>query len=205
MTGTAHPEAVEPSDEACMAALQGGDDSTLSLLMERWELPVKGLLLRFGIPSPDVEDLAQETFVRLYQRRAQYRPGAPFRPWVLTIAANLARNRLRWRGRHPSESLEARVAATGQAPVDSAAVHPASALDAAALAATVRRAVDALPPPLREAVVCVELEEMSHAEAAEVLACTPKAVETRLYRARAALRQALNRLLPAGSGRHAHG
>jgi RNA polymerase sigma factor (sigma-70 family) len=196
MTGTAHPEPVEPSDEACMAALQSGDDAALSVLMERWELPVKALILRFAIPPSDVEDLAQETFVRLYQQRARFRAGAAFRPWLLTIAANLARNHRRWRGRHPSESLEARIEATGLTPADPQTPDSASVLDAAAIAATVRRAVDELPRPLREAVVCVELEEMSHAEAAAVLSCTPKAVETRLYRARTALRQALKRLLP---------
>lgn len=182
-----------------MTALQGGDEAALSVLMERWELPVKGLLLRFGLSAAETEDLAQETFVRLYQGRGRYRAGAPFRPWLLTIAANLARNRLRWRGRHPSESLDARVAATGLAPSDPAAVDPAAALDAAAVAATVRRAVADLPPPLRETVVCVELEEMTHIEAAAVLGCTPKAVETRLYRARAALRRTLGRLLPGDS------
>ncbi len=181
-------EAVEPSDEACMQALQAGDDAALAPLMQRWERPVKAFIARFGVPSTDVEDVAQETFVRVYQQRAKYRVGAAFKPWVLTIAGNLARNRLRWRFRHPVDSLNAMMENTGHDPVRDTRQTPDSSTDAASLAAEVRKAVGALPAPLREAVVCVELEDMSYADAAKAMACSAKAVETRLYRARQLLR-----------------
>lgn len=188
---------VEPSDEALMCALQAGDDAALAPLMRRWELPVKGFVARLGVPASEVEDVAQETFARLYAKRASFRAAAAFKPWVLTIAGNLARNRHRWRTRHPAESWDALTevgAAEAEVGTGAGAVDErerASPTDDARLAAGVRRAVDALPAALREAVVCVELEDMSHAQASVVMGCTPKAVETRLYRARAALREAL--------------
>lgn len=186
-----------------MEALLGGDDSAFATLMQRWEVPVKAFIARLGVPSADVEDVAQEAFVRLYVKRANFRLGAAFKPWLLTIAGNLARNRLRWRFRHPAESWEGLVeVANGLEPRRAGGLGwaadqpaPASPSDDERIAVEVRRAVAALPPPLRAAVVCVELEDMSHAEAAQVLACSTKAVETRLYRAREALRGLLRTFL----------
>lgn len=202
MTDTPRTEADEPSDEACMAALQQGDDAALAPLMRRWELPLKAFVFRLGVRSADVEDVAQEAFVRLYEKRARYRTDAAFKPWLLTIAGNLARNRLRWRSRHPADSWDEMVASTGREPVRAdARTPPASAADAAALAADVRKAVAALPAPLREAVVCVELEDMSYVDAARVMDCSAKAVETRLYRARQLLRASCRTLLERVAGR----
>jgi RNA polymerase sigma-70 factor (ECF subfamily) len=194
-TGIDDDRAAEPTDEVLMEAVRDGDDSAFAPLMHRWELPVKAFVARLGVPGAEVEDVAQEAFARLYAKRASFRPGARFKPWLLTIAGNLARNRHRWRTRHPAESLDAILEAGGVEPggerAEGAAAGRGAELDAERLAVGVRRAVADLPVALREAVVCVELQEMSHAEAAAVMACTPKAVETRLYRARAALRESL--------------
>ena len=79
-----------------MRRVQAGDEAALGALMERWELPVKGLIARIVLNSRDADELAQETFVRVWQQREKFRAGAEFRPWVFSIAVNLARNRLRW-------------------------------------------------------------------------------------------------------------
>lgn len=185
------------TDEALMEALQNGDDHALATLMHRWELGVKAFLLRLGVPASDVEDVAQEAFVRLYQKRDRYRVGAAFKPWLLTVAGNLGRNRLRWRWRRREDSIEAMDEAQpgGFEPVDSAA-RPASVLaEKANLAHDVRNAVNALPDNLRQAVLCVELEDLSYIEAGQVMGCSAKAVETRLYRARELLRSTCKALL----------
>ena len=166
--------------------------------MKRWEVGVKSFLLRLGVPSADIEDVAQESFVRLYQKRANYRPGASFKPWLLTIAANLGRNRLRWRIRRREHSIEELHATTpgGFEPTDSSA-RPASELaENANLIRDVRAAVNALPEKLRQAILCVEIEDLSYQEAAQVMRCSTKAVETRLYRARQLLRSRIQGLLP---------
>lgn len=198
MTTTPTIETGEPSDEELMAALQGGQEAALAPLMERWELGVKSFLLRLGVPSADVEDVAQETFVRLYETRTRFRAGAAFKPWLLTLAGNLGRNRLRWRFRRREDSIEALDAAQpgGFQPADPLAQTGVAVAEQNALRHTVRVAVQALPNNLREAVVCVELEEMSYNDAAQVIGCSAKAVETRLYRARQLLRSALNKVWP---------
>lgn len=186
--------AVEPSDEALMARLQAGEDAALAALMARWELPVKGFLLRLGVPTADVEDVAQETFVRLYQQRKRFAVGARLKPWLLTLAANLGRSRLRWRWRRREESAEALTDRAGAAAetMDDAVPTGAEFAEQAERAVTVRRAVERLPSKLRGAIVCVAFESLSHAEAAQVLGCSVKAVETRLHRARAQLRTTLS-------------
>ncbi len=196
MPDTPNTELGETSDEALMAALQAGDDAALAPLMERWELGVKSFLLHLGVSTSDVDDVAQEAFVRLYEKRASFRMGAAFKPWLLTLAGNLGRNRLRWRFRRREDSIQAMDDAQpgGFQYADSSA-QPASALaEKASIARTVRSAVEALPANLREAVVCVELEELSYNEAAQIIGCSTKAVETRLYRARQLLRTACEAL-----------
>ena len=185
-----------PTDEELMAALQGGQDAALAPLIERWELGVKAFLLSLGVPSADVEDIAQEAFVRLYEKRASYRVGAAFKPWLLTLAGNLGRNRLRWRFRRREDSIQAMDASQpGGFHYADPLAQPASTLaEKANLAQSVRSAVEALPANLREAVVCVELEELSYNEAAQIMGCTAKAVETRLYRARQLLRTTCQKL-----------
>lgn len=182
-----------PTDEALMESLKTGDDLALTTLMSRWEVGVKSFLLRLGVPGADVEDVAQETFVRLYEKRANYRTGAAFKPWLLTLAGNLGRNRLRWRFRRREDSLDALTeAAPGAFDLTDTETPPASVIaEEANLTRDVRQAVNALPDNLRQAVLCVEIEDLSYNEAAQVMGCTPKAVETRLYRARQALRTAL--------------
>lgn len=199
MTTTPTTDQGEPSDEELMAALQTGDDAALAPLMERWELGVKAFLLRLGVSSADVEDVAQEAFVRLYEKRASYRVGAAFKPWLLTLAGNLGRNRLRWRFRRREDSIE-QIEETQpggfQQADPSAAAQPASVLaEKSNLAQSVRLAVEALPNNLREAVVCVDLQELSYNDAAQIIGCSAKAVETRLYRARQQLKTALQRFL----------
>ncbi len=173
-----------------MTALRSGDDAALAPLMDRWELGVKAFLLRLGVATADVEDVAQEAFVRLYEKRAYYRAGAAFKPWLLTIAGNLGRNRLRWRFRRREDSIEALddQQSGGFAHADPAARPASEVVEQANLAQSVRTAVAALPDNLREAVVCVDLEGLSYDEAAHVMTCSTKAVETRLYRARQMLR-----------------
>ena len=197
MTSEPENDPGEVTDEALMEALQNGDDHALATLMHRWELGVKAFLLRLGVPAADVEDVAQEAFVRLYQKRDRYRAGAAFKPWLLTVAGNLGRNRLRWRFRRREDSIEAMDEAQpgGFDPVDTSA-RPASDLaEKANLARDVRKAVNALPDNLRQAVLCVELEDLSYAEASQVMGCSAKAVETRLYRARELLRSTCKALL----------
>ena len=185
-------------DRADMERLIAGRDAALNDLMERHATPVFHFLCRMVGNEDDANDLAQETFVRVFRARASFRTSEKFSTWLFTIAANLARNHFRWRARHPNVSLEAE---TGEAEQTLGSTLPANeqAPNEQALtaerAAAVRTAVGKLPEDLREAIVLCEWEEYSVAEAAAILETTPKAVESRLYRARQILRERLKQWL----------
>jgi len=192
------PESSAPQadslDRAAMERLMAGHDVALNDLMERHASPVFQFLCRMVGNEDDANDLAQETFVRVFRSRATLRTGEKFSTWLYTIAANLARNHFRWRARHPNVPLEAETGDAGQT-LGSTLPGNVSAPNEQALAAervaAVRAAVGKLPEDLREAIVLCEWEERTMAEAAAILETTPKAVESRLYRARGILREKL--------------
>ena len=193
----ASPEA-DALDGADMARLIGGRDAALNDLMERHAGPLHGFLQRMLNDEDSARDLAQETFVRVYQHRARFRPDGNFSTWLYTIAANLARNHLRWRSHRQHDSLDAPLndkSTTLGEVLPGADLSPGGALEASERAAAVRAAVNDLPDELRESLVLAEWEEKSVAETATILDLTPKAVETRLYRARKQLREKLSRWL----------
>ena len=181
-------------DRADMERLVAGHDAALNDLMERHATAVFRFLCRMLKNEDDANDLAQETFVRVFQSRAKFRTNERFSTWLYTIAANLARNQIRWRTRHPNVSLDAEAGAAEEplANVLPAAVDaPNDQALAGERAAAVRKAVGKLPEDMRQAIVLCEWEEKSVAEAAAILDATPKAVESRLYRARQYLREQL--------------
>jgi RNA polymerase sigma factor (sigma-70 family) len=179
-----------PGEDAdLMRRVQSGDEAALGALMQRWELSVKAVIGRIVLNASEAEELAQETFVRVWQQREKYRADAPFRPWVFAIAVNLARNRLRWWKRRPVVALEAWT----EVPADDAigGERGTRGLERAERAQAVSDAIARLPTDLREAIVLSEYEQMSHAEIAEAVGATSKAVENRVARAREKLRVAL--------------
>lgn len=183
---------IAANDAALMLRLRNGDDLALSELMARWQQPIVGFAYRFTGNHADAVDLAQETFVKVYQNRHRYREGGSFSSWIFAMAANLCRNHHRWQLRHPGD-----VAAMEPEMPDSldTAPFPDDAAVRKETARAVRDAVTTLPSDLRVCVILSEYEGQSQAEIAGTLGCTPKAVETRLYRARQLLREKLGRWL----------
>lgn len=180
------------SDEELMSRLQSGEEAALASLMERWEMPVKRFIFRLLGNVTEAEDLAQEVFCQIFTKRTHYRPGAKFSTWCYAIAANLAKNRLRWWQRHPVHSVDAWIEAGGEIADESwAGASAAQAALRQEQVLAVQQAVAALPLDLRAALILFEYEEQTTAEIAEALDCTPKAVENRLYRARQLLKRTL--------------
>lgn len=175
-------------DAADMVALQGGETQALDRLMDRWQVRLRGYLLRHLSTQADALDLAQETFVRVFRRCDRFDANRRFSTWMFQIALNLLRDHARYTNRRPTSPLS-------EAPDTPDNLDPSQqAIDQEA-ANSVRAAITDLPPHLREVIVLFEYEQLSHAEIAGIVGATPKAVETRLYRAREQLRQRLRNLL----------
>lgn len=184
----------EATDPELMARLAAGDDLALNGLMDRWSARLAAFLYKMTGQRESAADLAQETFVRLYQARTRYRPSGNFSTYLFGIASNLARNHARWKARHPAVSLDA-VKEDGSAFLDGIADGnrtPEESAEAAERIRAVHEAFLCLPPDLREAMMLFVYEGMGYAEIASVSQCSPKAVETRIYRARQILKERLS-------------
>jgi RNA polymerase sigma-70 factor, ECF subfamily len=184
----------DEADLARMTRLNEGDDLALNELMERWQKPLLSFILRYVGNEADSIELAQETFVRVYQSRQRFNFKSKFSTWLFTIGVNLCRNHARWRDRHPTIALES-AQATEEASQSDFSVSdeetPSYLLEKSELAQHVREAIEKLPHELKTVVLFYEYENLSYDEIGKILGCTQKAVETRLYRARKLLRRTL--------------
>jgi RNA polymerase sigma factor (sigma-70 family) len=137
--------------------------------------------------AADAEEVVQDAFVKAYRARGRFRSGAPFRPWLLAIVANEARNRRRATGRRARLSLQL----AEERPSGGAAPSPEVALLAREERAELLAAVDRLGEEQRAAVACRYFLGLSEAETAAVLGCRPGTVKSRLSRALARLEEEL--------------
>jgi RNA polymerase sigma-70 factor, ECF subfamily len=137
--------------------------------------------------AADAEEVVQDAFVKAYRARGRFRSGAPFRPWLLAIVANEARNRRRATGRRARLSLQL----AEERPSGGAAPSPEVALLAREERAELLAAVDRLGDEQRAAIACRYFLGLSEAETAAVLGCRPGTVKSRLSRALARLEEEL--------------
>ncbi len=181
-----------PSEDAELTArARDGDVGAYEELVTRYQgiaLRVAWLVVR---NRGDAEDAVQEAFVKAFYALPRFRPGAPFRPWILRIVANEARNRGRSSRRR--DGLTLRLAATE---TRDAAPSPEVAALARADTEALAAALDRLPERDRLVVAYRYLFEMSEAETAEALDVRPGTVKSRLSRALVRLRTELATATP---------
>ena len=178
-------------DTDLMLRLKDGEDSILNELMTRWQQPLVAFIYRYTGHETDALDLAQETFVRIYETRRRYTVKAKFSTWLFAIAANLCRNYLRWRQRRrESETLDTENAEPAEG-VQSLDDSPDQAAMRSESISLVKVAIDKLPHDLKTVILLYEYQSLSYSEISSVLRCSVKAVEMKLYRARQLLRERL--------------
>ena len=185
-------------DQADIKRLASGDDAALNDLMGRHAVKLFHYLVRCLQNEEDAADGAQKIFLSVYQNRAKFDATRRFSTWLYAIASNLVKDCYRFRSRHPQVSLDAGNESSGEKLRDSlreGKPTPSESLQEAERAQAVRSAVMALPEELRIPLILFEYEEHSQVEIGEILDCSPKAVETRIYRARQQLRSSLGWLL----------
>ena len=191
-------EQSDDQDRADMLRLASGHDVALNELMERHGPKLFNYLLRSLQNENDAADLSQETFARVYHHRSKFDPQLKFSTWLYSIASNLVRAKFRHRSRHPELALDTENPQTGadfRETIPAEQPTPSESLQTAETSDAVRHAIADLPEELRTPLILSEYEDLSHAEIGSILDCSPKAVETRLYRARKQLRSALSRFL----------
>ena len=173
----------QTSDAELVERARTGDVDAFSDLVEQYRVPA--LRLAYGIAGNEAEDAVQDAFVQAFRKLHTFRPDSAFRPWLLTIVANEARNRRRSMSRRTS--VELRVRAQPQ-PVGTAS-------DALAIEHEQRErlvaAVNQLSDDHREVVALRFFAGLSESETAQVLSCPPGTAKSRLSRALDLLRSTL--------------
>jgi RNA polymerase sigma factor (sigma-70 family) len=174
-------------------ALQRGDDTALNLLIGRWEGRLFSFAWRYTRNATDAQDLVAETFVRLYHQNGRLHAETNLSAWLYTTLANLCHNQHRWRHRHPTVSFDATTPdGAPMVPTPASESMPAAeTLERTETAAMVAAAIDRLPQDLRLTVMLHYFEQLSYREIGDITGCSERGVETRLYRARQQLREAL--------------
>ena len=156
----------------------------------------QGIALRtaylFAGNAADAEEAAQDAFVKAYRALWRFRPGSPFKPWLLRIVANEARNRRRSAGRRTALALRAT-----QEPSGEAAPSPEAVLLDVERREMLLAALNRLPDNDREALACRYFLDLSEAETAAALGLRAGTVKSRLSRALARLRTSLEEEVPA--------
>jgi RNA polymerase sigma-70 factor (ECF subfamily) len=186
----------DPKFEAeCIRRILTGEKHLFHDLIRPCERSIYFLLLSLLKNETDVEDVAQETVIKVYQNLNKFRGDSQFRTWVLSIARNEGLGRLRKIGSRREDSLDAETdEATGDytpAILTSWREVPSEALEQKELGAILRRAIEGLPEIYRNVVLLRDIEEMDIRETAAALAISEAAVKVRLHRARALLQRAL--------------
>jgi RNA polymerase sigma-70 factor (ECF subfamily) len=167
-------------DELLARRAAGGRLEDFEELLHRYRGRVYRICFRMAGNADDAEDWAQECFVRAYRKLGSYDAAMPFAPWLLRVVSNtcinLARARTRRQGRMEL-GLGEEMEILGLAP------DPALAVLAGEEGRRVRAAVEALPAPLRQAVVLRVLEDLSFRELAEALGVPLQTAASRVRRA----------------------
>lgn len=186
------------TDLALLEQLREGRDSAMNELMARWQRPLLSFAYRYVQSEEDARDLVEELFVRVYKNRERFQAGTKFSAWAFTSLSNLCKNLERWKRRHPAfyhDSL------TDDWSTREADIHPlaqAGDIDPPDLHVLnqerieiVKEAIEKLPHDLKVTLLLYQYESLSYKEIGEIVGCSIKGVETRLYRARKSLKTIL--------------
>lgn len=169
-----------------MEAVRTGDFHAFEILYERYHRAVFTFALRSLGDRGTAEDLLQETFLRVFARRPEYRPVAAFRTWLFTIARNLVVDQIRRRGAASYSDVD-----TALDVVIDPAASPLDRAEVRELSDRLERALSRLPATQREVLLLSRVAGLSHRHVAEVTGQTPGAVRVALHRALRELRSLL--------------
>ncbi|MCF3650390.1 RNA polymerase sigma factor [Synoicihabitans lomoniglobus] len=185
-------------DLADLPDLRAGDPEALRRVMDRWAKRLHAFAWRYLQHTTDAQEIAMEAFVRLHRSSAKLRADTRLGAWLFTTTANLCRNRLRWRRRHPGDSWE-EMTETGEPggtqPLGTVNPDPAAAAEKSDRADALVGAIEGLPHRLKTVVLLHHFDGLSYQEIGDVVGCSPRGIETRLYRARQQLREKLTKRL----------
>jgi RNA polymerase sigma-70 factor (ECF subfamily) len=189
------------SDQVLVERVQAGDKKAFDLLVSKYHQRVIRLISRLVRDPAEVEDIAQEAFIKAYRSIGQFRGDSAFYTWLYRIAVNSAKNALMASNRRPipmSDLMKSDENEEGEAwPVEAAIDFqtPEALLASRQVAQTVDAAIQSLAEDLRTAIMLREIEGLTYEEIAEAMNCPIGTVRSRIFRARETIAKQLRPLL----------
>jgi RNA polymerase sigma-70 factor (ECF subfamily) len=177
------------ADQQLVERVQQGDKRAFDLLVLKYQHKIFGLISRYIKDSDEVQDVAQEAFVKAYRALPKFRGDSAFYTWLYRIAINTAKNYLVARNRRPPGSdVDVADAEYFEGPSALKEVEtPENRLYGEELKIVVQDAIKTLPEDLRAALTLREFDGLSYEDIAAVMDCPVGTVRSRIFRAREAV------------------
>ena len=185
----------DAEDVRLMRSVATGDTNAFESLIERHQALVAGTVARMLGSNADVEDIAQQVFIRVWKSAGRYVARAKFTTWLLKITRNLVFNEMRRTKRHPHLPVQIDPESEEIPLKDEQTTTPDATLLQGELQEAIENAITLLPDTQRMALVLRRYEELSYEEIADVLDLSVPAVKSLLFRARTELRERLKSYL----------
>ena len=182
--------------------LQSRDERAFLELVQLYQVRVYKLVLRMVGRPDEAEDMAQEVFVQVFKAVATFRGDSKLSTWIYRIAVNLCKNRLKYLTRRKSEVQDEYEAAEEKAELGVARgvttsdlSRPDQLVEGYQLERIVESAIAEMDPDFREILVLRDIEDLSYEELSQITGLADGTVKSRLHRARAMLKAAVERKL----------
>ena len=187
----------ESTDQQLVDQVMAGNKNAFNLLVMRYQHRVAALIARFVQDPREVEDVAQEAFLKAYRALPLFRGDSAFYTWLYRIAVNTAKNYLVARSRRPpAQDLEIdEVEPTETGSVLREIESPEGSLSTSELKVAIEAALDSLPEELKTAFILREFSGLSYEDIAEVMDCPVGTVRSRIFRAREAIDRKITELM----------
>lgn len=182
------------SDQELVKRVQNGDKRAFDVLVVKYQQKLFSIISRYIKDHAEIQDVAQEAFIKAYRAIGNFRGDSAFYTWVYRIAINTAKNHLVSRGRRPPSSDVDVADAEFYTGADNLRDFgtPEQLYMRDQLQETVDRAITDLPEDLRTAVTLRELEGLSYEDIADVMGCPVGTVRSRIFRAREAIEKSID-------------
>lgn len=191
-------------DDELMQRFQKGDEEAFNLIVRRHQQPLINFIARFTGDKDNAEDLAQETFIRMYKAANRYKPGrAQFKTWMYFIAKNLCKNEMRNRGRRDRYRVDNiitednsnnengdEIDLIASAPAD-VSFQPEVAIERKELNNAIHDAITELPEQYRFPLILRDIQGLSYDEISKILELRSGTTKSRINRARLMLKDKL--------------
>lgn len=181
----------ELSDAEILAEVAAGDIDAYGKIVGRYRGRLYNFVFRFVSDKETAEDIVQETFLRAFRKRKEYRAIANFSTWLFTIAGNLAKSELRRRKRWRLFSLHRDDESDTGMELPDETFRPDKVAESSLADDQIQDAIASLPENYRQVILLRDVEGMAYQEIAEIVDCPVGTVKSRVNRARLKLQQKL--------------